>query len=185
MSTSIEHDLSDQGSLSRNDSEECRAVACRRAAGRRKNAAWRQAPAHQRSVSVISFVQGGPTLEKQPLLGAWLQAGWSASGKFSYQQNFPTPHSGLGAGVFQPLKAAPPGTAQPFFRLIKPPVEGRKILWVGHHHSLIFYSAKKCAVKDGDFCFLHFSLGRFSEPQTGGTSNSRKRGFFTGEGRMR
>jgi hypothetical protein len=27
MSTSIEHDLSDQGSLSRNDSEECRSLA--------------------------------------------------------------------------------------------------------------------------------------------------------------
>ena len=106
MSTSIEHELSDQGSLCRNDPEECRAVACRRAPARRKNPAWRQAPAHQRSVSVISFVEGGQTLKKQPLLGAWLQAGWSASGKFSYQQNFPTPHSGARGRGLPPVEGA-------------------------------------------------------------------------------
>ena len=98
--------LSDQGSLSRNDSEECRAVACRRAAGRRKNAAWRQAPAHQRAVSVISFVEGGPTLKKQPLLGAWLQAGWSVSEKNSYQQKFPAPHSGARGRCPPPVEGA-------------------------------------------------------------------------------
>ena len=32
--------------------------------------------------------------KKQPLLGAWLQASWSVSETFSYQKNFPAPHSG-------------------------------------------------------------------------------------------
>ena len=41
-----------------------------------------------------------------------------------------------------------------------------------------FLFGKKCAVKDGDCCARHFLLGRFSKPQTGGTMNSKKRGFF-------
>ena len=46
---------------------------------------------------------------------------------------------------------------------------------MGHHDALTSYSAKKCAVKEGDCCSLHFLLGRFSKPQTGGTTHSRKR----------
>ena len=34
------------------------------------------------------------TAKNQILWGAWLPAGWSVSEKFSYQQNFPAPHSG-------------------------------------------------------------------------------------------
>ena len=113
------------------------------------------------------------------------KAGWSVSEKFSYQQNFPTSHSGARGRGLPPVQLPPPGTAPPFFRLIKPPVEGRKILLIRHNPSLTSYSAKKCAVKDGDFCSLHFSLGRFFEPQTGGTTHPRNRGFFTGEGRLR
>jgi hypothetical protein len=124
-------------------------------------------------------------LKKQPLVGAWPQAGWSVSAKLSYQQNFPTSHSGARGRGLPPVQLPPPGTAPPFFRLIKPPVEGRKILLIRHNPSLTSYSAKKCAVKDGDFCSLHFSLGRFFEPQTGGTTHPRNRGFFTGEGRLR
>ena len=41
------------------------------------------------------------------------------------------------------------------FRLMKAPVEGRNILWVGPNLSLTSYSAKKCAVKEGDCCALH------------------------------
>ena len=111
----------------------------------------------------------------------WRPAGWSVSEKCSYQQNFPTSHSGARGRGLPPVQLPPPGTAPPFFRLIKPPVEGRKILLIRHNPSLTSYSAKKCAVKDGDFCSLHFSLGRFFEPQTGGTTHPRNRGFFTGE----
>ena len=62
---------------------------------------------------MISFVEGGPTLKKQPLLGAWLQAGWSVSEKIPTNKNF-LPHiPGLGADVLHPLKVPPPGTAYP------------------------------------------------------------------------
>jgi arylsulfatase A-like enzyme len=47
--------------LSRNDAMECRAVARRRAASRRKNVAWRQAPALHQSVTVGSLVNGDST----------------------------------------------------------------------------------------------------------------------------
>ncbi|MEN9636701.1 MAG: hypothetical protein RL077_5105 [Verrucomicrobiota bacterium] len=60
-------------------------------------------------------------LKKPPLLGAWLQAGWSVSEKF------PTPNSGARGRGLPPVQFPPPGTAEPFVRLIKPPVEGRKI----------------------------------------------------------
>ena len=55
---------------------------------------------------------------------------------------------------------------------------GRKILWGGRNHALTSFSAKKWAVKDGDFCARHFLRGRFSQPQTGGTTHSKNRGFF-------
>ena len=55
---------------------------------------------------------------------------------------------------------------------------GRKILWGGRDHALTSFSAKKWAVKDGDFCARHFLRGRFSQPQTGGTTHSKNRGFF-------
>jgi hypothetical protein len=56
-------------------------------------------------------------------------------------------------------------------------LEGRKILWGGHNHALTSYSAKKWAVKDGDFCARHFLRGRFSQPRTGGTTHAKNRGF--------
>ena len=57
-------------------------------------------------------------------------------------------------------------------------LEGRRILWGGHNHALTSFSAKKWAVKDGDFCCLHFLRGRFSQPRTGGTTHSKNRGFL-------
>ena len=41
-----------------------------------------------------------------------------------------------------------------------------------------FLFGKKYAVKDGDCCARHSLLGIVSKPQTGGTTNSKKRGFF-------
>jgi hypothetical protein len=40
-----------------------------------------------------------------------------------------------------------------------------------------FFFGKKWAVKDGDFCARHFLRGRFSRPQTGGTTHAKNRGF--------
>ena len=57
-------------------------------------------------------------------------------------------------------------------------LEGSRILWGGHNHGLTSFSAKKWAVKDGDFCARHFLRGRFSRPQTGGTTHAKNRGFF-------
>jgi len=57
--------------------------------------------------------------------------------------------------------------------------EGTRILWVGRNHALTSFSAKKWAVKDGDFCARHFLRGRFSEPPKGGTTHAKNRGFFT------
>ena len=71
----------------------------------------------------------------------------------------------------------------PTHKIFLPPIpglgaeEGRKILWGGRNHGLAAYSAKKWAVKDGDFCARHFLPGRFSEPQTGGTTHAKNRGF--------
>ena len=64
----------------------------------------------------------------------WLQAGWSVSEKFSYQQNFPAKNSEARRRWLPPIQSPPPGKARPsatVFRLIKPPTAGRKILWVG------------------------------------------------------
>ena len=74
------------------------------------------------SVFPWTFPRAPPwRLEKQPLLGTWLQAGWPVSGNFSYQQNFPTSNSGARGRGLPTVQFPPPGTAQPFFRLIKPP----------------------------------------------------------------
>ena len=43
-------------------------------------------------------------LKKPPLLGAWLQAGWSVSEKIPTNKIFLPQIPGLGAKVFQPLK---------------------------------------------------------------------------------
>ena len=54
--------------------------------------------------------------------------------KFSYQQNFPTQNSEARDRGLPPVQLPPPGTARlssTVFRLIKPPIEGRKIVWVG------------------------------------------------------
>ena len=76
----------------------------------------------------------GLTLFELLLLGVWLQAGWSVSEKFSYQQNFPAKNSEARRRWLPPIQFPPPGKARPsatVFRLIKPPTAGRKILWVG------------------------------------------------------
>ena len=91
--------------------------------------------------------------------------------KFSYP---PFRGSGPRSSTRSIPSARPSSTV---FRLIKPPVEGRKILWGGRNHALTSFSAKKWAVKDGDFCARHFLLGRFSQPQTGGTTHAKNRGF--------
>ena len=66
----------------------------------------------------------------------------------------------LGAGVFHSSKShrpARPGPAQPFSRLIKPPIAGRKIVWVGHHPSAPPFadgiSGKKMGGKRGGLLF--------------------------------
>jgi hypothetical protein len=123
--------------------------------------------------------------KKQPLLGAWLQAGWSVSGEFSYQKNFPAPHSGARDRGLPPVEGGSARHSSTVFPINKTAGRGQEDFRVGHNHALTSFSAKKCAVKDGDFCALDFLPRRFSPPQTGGTTNSGNRGFFTGASRMR
>ena len=50
-----------------------------------------------RTMRAVDFMGWGGARSESllgALLRAWLPAGWSVSEKFSYQQNFPTPHSG-------------------------------------------------------------------------------------------
>ena len=62
----------------------------------------------------------------------------------------------LGADGFHSFNALRPAQFTCFSLFKKPPVAGRKILWVGHNHPPTSDPAKKRAVKDGDFCFRHF-----------------------------
>jgi len=96
-----------------------------------------------------------PRSSERATAGSVAASGRAVSEKFSYQQNFPAPHSEARGRGLPPVHFPPPGTAQSFSRSVKLPVEGRNILWVGPNLSLTSYSAKKCAVKEGDCCALH------------------------------
>ena len=125
-------------------------------------------------------------LKKQPLVGAWPQAGWSVSAKLSYQQNFPTSHSGARGRGLPPVQLPPPGTAPPFFRLIKPPVEGRKILLIRHNPSLTSYSAKKLCGKRWGLLFSTFFTRKIFRAADRRDYAPEKSGFLHGgEGRLR